>query len=66
MPQHRAILDAKSLEGRHHGQATCRDYRGSVLNALPHRHASAPKLAQAGKCVDLGLCKVLTADCWCP
>ena len=37
IPQHRAILDAKSLEERQHGQATCRDLRTSVMHSLPHR-----------------------------
>ena len=42
VPQHRAILDAKSLEGRQHGQATCRDMRSSVMHSLPHRPAPLP------------------------
>jgi hypothetical protein len=30
-------LDAEKLEGRHFGEASCRDYRDSVLAwALPH------------------------------
>lgn len=27
------------VEGRHYGEASCREYRASVLAALPHRHA---------------------------
>lgn len=30
-------LDAASLEGRHYGEAACRDFRESVLAVLPHR-----------------------------
>jgi hypothetical protein len=29
-------LDAEKLEGRHYGQASCRDYRESLLHVLPH------------------------------
>lgn len=29
-------LDASKLEGRHFGEASCRDYRESVLHVLPH------------------------------
>ena len=37
IPQHNYRLDAASLEGRHYGQASCRDFRESVLAVLPHR-----------------------------
>ena len=46
MPQHRAVLDAKSLEGRQHGQATCRDMRSSVMHSLPHRPAPLPQSSE--------------------
>ncbi len=39
IPQHNYRLDAASLAGRHYGQASCRDFRGSVLRSLPHRWA---------------------------
>jgi hypothetical protein len=29
-------LDAGKLEGRHFGEASCREYRESVLHVLPH------------------------------
>ena len=45
IPQHRAVLDAKSLEGRQHGQATCRDFRASVLHSLPHRQVAGLRAA---------------------
>lgn len=32
----RCRLDAEKLEGRHFGEASCRDYRESVLHVLPH------------------------------
>ncbi|KAG2490863.1 hypothetical protein HYH03_010781 [Edaphochlamys debaryana] len=35
-PQHQYRLDAEKLEGRHFGEASCRDYRESVLHVLPH------------------------------
>ena len=38
-PQHNLRLDAKALEGRHYGDASCRDFRESVLSVLPHRRA---------------------------
>ncbi|KAG2434923.1 hypothetical protein HYH02_012121 [Chlamydomonas schloesseri] len=36
VPQHQYRLDAEKLEGRHFGEASCRDYRESVLHVLPH------------------------------
>ena len=39
IPQHNYRLDAASLAGRHYGQASCREYRGSVLRSMPHRCA---------------------------
>lgn len=36
-PQHNLRLDARALEGRHYGDASCRDFRESVLSVLPHR-----------------------------
>lgn len=36
VPQHNYRLDAASLAGRHAGEAQCREYRESVLAALPH------------------------------
>lgn len=36
-PQHSFRLDEKALEGRHYGDASCRNYRESVLSMLPHR-----------------------------
>lgn len=32
----RRRLDAEKLEGRHFGEASCREYRESVLHVLPH------------------------------
>mmetsp|Transcript_21460 Transcript_21460/g.51195 ORF Transcript_21460/g.51195 Transcript_21460/m.51195 type:complete len:700 (-) Transcript_21460:224-2323(-) len=37
IPQHNYRLDAESLNVRHYGEASCRDYRESVLGAMPHR-----------------------------
>eukprot|EP01023_Acetabularia_acetabulum_P000905 TRINITY_DN10343_c0_g1_i1.p1 TRINITY_DN10343_c0_g1~~TRINITY_DN10343_c0_g1_i1.p1 ORF type:complete len:424 (-),score=63.98 TRINITY_DN10343_c0_g1_i1:296-1567(-) len=36
VPQHNFRIDAQSVESRHYGEASCRDYRESVLRALPH------------------------------
>ncbi|EFJ41247.1 hypothetical protein VOLCADRAFT_98769 [Volvox carteri f. nagariensis] len=35
-PQNNYRLDASKLDGRHFGEASCRDYRESVLHVLPH------------------------------
>ena len=40
-PQHDYRLDAASLDGRRYGEASCRQYRESILHALPHSYASA-------------------------
>ena len=37
VPQHNHRLDAEHLGGRHYGEASCRDFRESVLAAMPHR-----------------------------
>lgn len=37
IPQHNYRLEAAALEGHHYGEAACRDFRESVLRALPHR-----------------------------
>lgn len=37
LPAAAAQLDAASLAGRHFGEASCREYRESVLEVLPHR-----------------------------
>lgn len=37
IPQHNYKLDAESLTTRHYGEVSCRDYRESVLGAMPHR-----------------------------
>lgn len=37
VPQHHLRLDAQSLSNVHFGEASCRDFRDSVLRALPHR-----------------------------
>lgn len=37
VPQHQYKLDAAALAGRHFGEASCREYRESVLEVLPHR-----------------------------
>lgn len=48
-PQHNYKLDAASLNTRHFGEHECRDYRRSVIEALPHawgtRDDTAFKLA---------------------
>ncbi|DBA75927.1 TPA: hypothetical protein ACH3X2_008986 [Trebouxia sp. C0005] len=36
VPQHNHRLDAEHLGGRHYGEASCRDFRESVLAAMPH------------------------------
>lgn len=36
VPQHNHRLDAEHLGGRHHGEASCRDFKESVLAAMPH------------------------------
>ena len=38
VPQHNHRLDAEHLGGRHYGEASCRDFRESVLAAMPHRY----------------------------
>ncbi|KXZ54830.1 hypothetical protein GPECTOR_4g901 [Gonium pectorale] len=35
-PQNNYRLDAEKLEGRHFGEASCREYRESLLHVLPH------------------------------
>eukprot|EP00884_Botryococcus_braunii_P007301 jgi/Botrbrau1/16572/Bobra.0068s0003.2 len=37
IPQHNYRLDAKSLNSRHYGEVSCRNFRESILAALPHR-----------------------------
>jgi len=37
IPQHNYRLDAAELNTRHYGEVSCRDYRESVLGAMPHR-----------------------------
>ena len=37
VPQHNLRLDAQSLVGSHFGEVSCREFRDSVLHALPHR-----------------------------
>lgn len=37
IPQHNHKLQAEHLAARHHGEASCRDFRESVLAAMPHR-----------------------------
>lgn len=44
-PQHDHRLDAEHLAARHHGEASCRDFRESVLAALPHGYMSTHSLA---------------------
>lgn len=39
-PQHDFRLEAEEVEGRHFGEASCRDYRESILHVLPHAWAS--------------------------
>ena len=39
VPQHNYRLDAASLEGRHAGEAACREYREAVAASLPHSWA---------------------------
>ncbi|KAK9806239.1 hypothetical protein WJX72_006852 [[Myrmecia] bisecta] len=36
IPQHNYRLDANSLNSRHYGEVSCRDFRESVLHAMPH------------------------------
>ncbi|KAK9789953.1 hypothetical protein WJX73_002050 [Symbiochloris irregularis] len=36
-PQHNMRLDVQSLTARHFGETSCREFRESVLRALPHR-----------------------------
>jgi hypothetical protein len=36
IPQHNYRLDAAALEGRRFGEVSCREYRESLLRALPH------------------------------
>ncbi|GMH45150.1 hypothetical protein BSKO_13107 [Bryopsis sp. KO-2023] len=37
IPQVNYRLDAESLEARHYGEVSCREYRESVLHSLPHQ-----------------------------
>ena len=37
VPQHNHRLNAEHLGGRHYGEASCRDFKESVLAAMPHR-----------------------------
>ena len=36
-PQHNHRLEAEHLASRHYGEASCRDFRESILAAMPHR-----------------------------
>jgi len=36
VPQHSFKLDAEKLAGRHYGELSCREFRESILHALPH------------------------------
>lgn len=40
VPLHNYRLDAHLLQGRHYGEASCREYKDSVLKSLPHRWTS--------------------------
>eukprot|EP00963_Diacronema_lutheri_P010041 scaffold950_cov360-Pavlova_lutheri.AAC.8 len=40
VPLHNYRLDAHLLQGRHYGEASCREYKESVLKSLPHRWIS--------------------------
>ena len=46
IPQHNHRLQAEHLAARHYGEASCRDFKESVLAAMPHRSASC----QCTKC----------------
>eukprot|EP00894_Picocystis_sp_ML_P001936 jgi/Pico_ML_1/52453/g3155.t2 len=57
MPRHTRIeqaalritrLDAHLLQGRHYGEASCREYKESVLKSLPHRGHLAETIVVAG------------------
>lgn len=37
LPQHNYKLDANALSSRHFGEVECKEYRESVLGAMPHR-----------------------------
>ena len=37
VPQHDHRLNAEHIGGRHYGEASCRDFKESVLAAMPHR-----------------------------
>lgn len=37
VPQHNHRLQAEHLAARHYGEASCRDFRESVLASMPHR-----------------------------
>ena len=39
IPQHNHRLEAEHLAARQYGEASCRDFRESVLAAMPHRRA---------------------------
>eukprot|EP00894_Picocystis_sp_ML_P001935 jgi/Pico_ML_1/52452/g3155.t1 len=41
-------LDAHLLQGRHYGEASCREYKESVLKSLPHRGHLAETIVVAG------------------
>lgn len=38
VPQHNHRLEAEHVGGRHYGEASCRDFKESVLAAMPHRY----------------------------
>lgn len=40
VPQHHYKLDAASLSARHFGEVSCKEFRESVLEVLPHRWTS--------------------------
>ena len=39
-PQHNYRLQAEHLSARHYGEASCRDFKESVLAAMPHRYCN--------------------------
>lgn len=43
VPQHNPRLQAEHLSARHYGEASCRDFRESVLANMPHRSNPALK-----------------------
>ncbi len=64
VPQHNHRLDAEHLGGRHYGEDSCRDFRESVLAAMPHRYDVHLRKWVSHKPLDVSSRRVF-CNLWC-